>query len=307
MELKQLKYFVTVAETGSLNKAAKLLYTTQPNVTKVIKKLESTLEVSLFERTSKGTNMTPAGQKMYEYASNVLKNAYLVTQVAKEASYEKVSISCFPSVMISGVFRRFYSENIDSTDTQVELLEGTVEEIMDNVGKFRSEIGILYFANKRGNIFEHILDHKNLEFVKLESARICLYPGRKSKLYGRKKVSVEELAEVKLIHLPKDFFAIEHDLEMVSVGMLQISSLFNAVSTNSNNLLIDMLSNTDVCYMGLYLMHDNLRLPDMNVVEIEGFDRSLNLGYVKRKNHEISQEVQVFLTYLDSMIQNASK
>ena len=40
LDLKQLKYFITCAETGSISEAAKLLYTTQPSVSKAIKALE---------------------------------------------------------------------------------------------------------------------------------------------------------------------------------------------------------------------------------------------------------------------------
>lgn len=307
MELKQLKYFVTVAETGSFNKAATLLYTSQPNVSKIIKNLEEVLNISLFERTSKGVSLTTSGKKIYDHAKNVLKNAYLISQMAKERSTEMFSISCFPSVMVSGIFRKFYSEEVNNEDTQLELLEGTVEEIMENVEKGRSEIGILYYANRKEVIFKHILDHKHLDFVKIEDARLCLYPGVKSNIYNRKKISIKELSKVKLIHLPKDFFAIEHDLDMVSVGVMSMNNLLNSVSTNSDNLLVDMLSNTDVCYIGLYLMHDNLRLPNMNVVEIEGVDKSLILGFVKRRESNLSKKAETFIEYLKRMINSAER
>ena len=51
MELKQLEYFMVTCEKGSFNKAAECLYTTQPNVSKVISSLEKELGRELFERT----------------------------------------------------------------------------------------------------------------------------------------------------------------------------------------------------------------------------------------------------------------
>ena len=50
MDLKQLQYFVVCAQTGSFSDAAKNLYSTQPSVSKVIKGLEDTLGMQLFER-----------------------------------------------------------------------------------------------------------------------------------------------------------------------------------------------------------------------------------------------------------------
>ena len=54
MEIKQLEYFVAASEKGSFNKAAECLYTSQPNVSKVILSLEKELGRELFVRNSKG-------------------------------------------------------------------------------------------------------------------------------------------------------------------------------------------------------------------------------------------------------------
>ena len=75
MELKQLEYFMVTCEKGSFNKAAECLYTTQPNVSKVISSLEKELGRELFERTGKGIRITPYGETVQEYAQNILHNA----------------------------------------------------------------------------------------------------------------------------------------------------------------------------------------------------------------------------------------
>ena len=59
MELKQLEFFIAACECGSLSRAAEKLYTSQPNVSKVIRSLEDELGSSLFDRTSKGLKLTP--------------------------------------------------------------------------------------------------------------------------------------------------------------------------------------------------------------------------------------------------------
>ena len=59
MELKQLEYFMVACEKGSFNQAAECLYTSQPNVSKVIGMLEQELGRALFERTSRGLRVTP--------------------------------------------------------------------------------------------------------------------------------------------------------------------------------------------------------------------------------------------------------
>ena len=78
MEIKQLEYFVAASEKGSFNKAAECLYTSQPNVSKVILNLEKELGRELFTRNSKGIELTPFGETIREYAKNILKNVLLI-------------------------------------------------------------------------------------------------------------------------------------------------------------------------------------------------------------------------------------
>ncbi|WP_133917513.1 LysR family transcriptional regulator [Streptomyces sp. NBC_00582] len=72
MDLKQLKALVTVAEVGSVTRAAELLHLVQPAVTRQIRALEDELGVALFERTRQGMRPTEAGTVMVERARRAL-------------------------------------------------------------------------------------------------------------------------------------------------------------------------------------------------------------------------------------------
>ena len=68
MELRELQFFVVSVDAGSLSQAAQILYTTQPHVSKTIKKLERTLGYQLLERSKKGVELTKEGEKVYDQA-----------------------------------------------------------------------------------------------------------------------------------------------------------------------------------------------------------------------------------------------
>lgn len=72
VDIKQLRALVTVAETGSVTRAAQLLHLVQPAVTRQIRTLEQELGVALFERTRQGMQPTPAGLTMVERARRAL-------------------------------------------------------------------------------------------------------------------------------------------------------------------------------------------------------------------------------------------
>lgn len=72
MKISSLKYFVVIAETGSINQASQKLFVAQPSLTKSVKMMEDELGVTLFERKKSGMTLTSAGEKVYKEARIIL-------------------------------------------------------------------------------------------------------------------------------------------------------------------------------------------------------------------------------------------
>ncbi|MDE6541877.1 MAG: LysR family transcriptional regulator, partial [Muribaculaceae bacterium] len=77
MELRQLKYFVTLAGTLNFSEAAKALFITQSTLSQQIKQLEQDLGTPLLERTSHTVALTEAGEELLPYAQRTLASAEL--------------------------------------------------------------------------------------------------------------------------------------------------------------------------------------------------------------------------------------
>ncbi|MDB5965970.1 MAG: LysR family transcriptional regulator, partial [Polaromonas sp.] len=77
MDLKQLRFFVHVAELGGFARAAELLGVTQPTLSRQIRALEIDLKASLFHRHGRGVALTPAGARFLRQAHGVLHAAEL--------------------------------------------------------------------------------------------------------------------------------------------------------------------------------------------------------------------------------------
>jgi len=73
MELRQLRYFVAIADHGSLSRAAKVLHIVQPALTQQIQLLEQELGAQLLHRSAQGMLTTDAGKIFYEHAQAILK------------------------------------------------------------------------------------------------------------------------------------------------------------------------------------------------------------------------------------------
>jgi len=83
VSIAQLEYFVAVAEEGHLTRAAARLHISQPPLTRAVHKLEAELGVPLFERTVRGMQLLPAGERLLGRAREILA---LLDRTRSEAS-----------------------------------------------------------------------------------------------------------------------------------------------------------------------------------------------------------------------------
>ncbi|HWJ34428.1 MAG TPA: LysR substrate-binding domain-containing protein [Steroidobacteraceae bacterium] len=75
MKMRQLEYFLTIAEEGGFNRAAKRLHVAQPSLSVQIKTLEDEIGAELFERDKRHVFLTQAGKQFYQHASAILSLA----------------------------------------------------------------------------------------------------------------------------------------------------------------------------------------------------------------------------------------
>lgn len=78
MTLQQLKYVVTVAETGTITEVEDKLYISQPSFTNAIRELEKEMNIQIFNRTNKGINLSKEGEHFLGYARQVLEQAAIL-------------------------------------------------------------------------------------------------------------------------------------------------------------------------------------------------------------------------------------
>lgn len=134
--LRQLKYFVTTVECGSVAEASRKLYIAQPSISTAIKGLEDSFGVQLFIRHhAQGVSLTPGGARFYRKAQELLRMAREFEQNAladNDVVCGQIDIGCFETVaplylprLIKGFHERFPGVEIRLQDgEQQELVQG---------------------------------------------------------------------------------------------------------------------------------------------------------------------------------------
>jgi LysR family transcriptional regulator, hca operon transcriptional activator len=101
MELRHLRYFVAVAEAGSLTvAAARKLHTSQPSLSRQIRDLEGEVGAQLLTRRARGIELTPAGRAFLEHARVVLSQVEAAAEVARRVAHP--AKPCFAMGFLTG-------------------------------------------------------------------------------------------------------------------------------------------------------------------------------------------------------------
>jgi DNA-binding transcriptional LysR family regulator len=91
MSLTQIHYFVAVAEEESVSRAARRLHISQPPLSRRIRELEDELGTSLFERTSSGVKLLPAGETFLDHARLILSQVDRAMKAVEAKGHENAS------------------------------------------------------------------------------------------------------------------------------------------------------------------------------------------------------------------------
>lgn len=195
MTLQQLKYAVTVAECRTISKAAEKVFISQPSLTASIRQLEDEMNVKIFSRTNKGIEITKDGEIFLSYARQVLEQADLLEEkfTGKRNANPFFSVSCqhysFAVNAFVDVIKEFKGEKYNFT-----LRETQTFEIIEDVSRLKSEVGILYTDSKNEEIIGKLLKKNELEFSELFTAEPHVFISDKNPLCKKSLITVEDLA-----------------------------------------------------------------------------------------------------------------
>ena len=166
MTLQQLKYAITVAETGTITEAANKMYISQPSLTNAIHELEKEMNIIIFNRTNKGISISKEGEDFLGYARQVLEQAAILEDKYKGDNGGKKKF-CVSTQHYSFAVNAFVDliKKIGQDEYDFSLRETQTYEIIEDVAKMRSEIGILFLNDFNEKVITKILKSYDLELL----------------------------------------------------------------------------------------------------------------------------------------------
>ena len=299
MDLKQLQYFVVCAQTGSFSDAAKVLYSTQPSVSKVVKALEDALGMQLFERLPRGIRLTVQGQKVYRYACRITNEISVLENMAAHGMTKWIRVSLNPSSWFANQFVDFYNETYEK-NYHFQLTTAGVRSVMDRVRDYVDDIGFVYILSQQKENFLHEISRNKLQFVPMYETDVVFYPGKKSELYdsGRSKVELQDLEGVRFIQNYQDEF---FDIGSVHEESFQWKDIDISVLTNSDYIMEKMLKNSRVSNVSGSYLSEN-KTGTTPGIPLDMGDSKVLFGYIVHKGEKVDESVHELIDFLMSRL-----
>ena len=194
MNVLHLKYAVEVAKAGSISKAAEALYMNQPNLSRAIKELETSLGITIFGRSAKGMYVTPEGEEFLEHAKKILQQIDEMEAFYKAGvpAQQRFSLSAPRASYISEAFVQF-SKGLTKERAEIYYKETNAMRVVNNMLSGDFKLGILRYAACYDKYFKGMLEEKGLAHELVTEFHYVLAMSREHPLAEKEEIAFADL------------------------------------------------------------------------------------------------------------------
>jgi DNA-binding transcriptional LysR family regulator len=307
MTLQQLNYVITISETGSLNKAAEVLYVSQPSLTSAVKELEKELGIVIFHRSGRGVSLTNDG---VEFISNARQLYYQYESLLEKYGKGGVLKKKF------GISTQHYSfavksfvetvKKFDMEEYEFTIRETRTREVIEDVSYSKSEIGIIYLSEFNRKIITKLLNTNGLEFHPLVECDTFVYLWKGHPLANRKKISLSLLEDYPCLSFEQGDNGSLYFAEEVFAYREYAKTIKTCDRATMLNLMIGLNGYT-LC-SGIICEElngeDYVAVPLDEESESEG---KMEIGYILKKDTMLSKTGRLYIKELEQYFNQENK
>lgn len=299
MTLQQLRYAITVAETGKITEAANKLYISQPSLTNAIHELEKEMNITIFNRTNKGIIVSKEGEIFLGYARQILELVSILEDRYKRNDGGKKQF-CVSTQHYSFAVNAFVDliKKYGQDEYDFSLRETQTYEIIEDVAHMRSEIGILFLNDFNETVIKKILKSHELVFHKMFVAKPHVFISRNHPLARKTVITNKELE----IYPYLSFEQGEHNSFYFSEEIFSTSERKKNIRVRDRATLFNLLIGLNGYTVCSGVIDKNLNGKDIIAIPLAD-ESNMRIGYITHKKGILSRLGNTYLEALKKYLQ----
>ena len=284
MTLTQLRYVIEVANSSSMNEAARNLFISQPSLSSSVKDLEEEVGLELFKRTNRGISMTPEGEEFIGYARQVVEQYQLIEArfISKEQIRKKFSVSMQHYSFAVNAFVEMVKQ-FGMDEYEFAIHETKTYEVIEDVRNFRSEIGILYINDFNRKVLTKLFHESGLEFHEILECGIYVYMWKGHPLADSELLTLEELADYPCLSFEQGNYNSFYFAEEV----LSTYDYKQFIKANDRATMHNLMVGLNGYTLCAGILCEKLNGSEFCAVKLKS-DERMTIGYLVRKGVAIS-------------------
>ena len=306
MTIQQLNYVITISEKGSLNKAAEVLYVTQPSLTSAVRELEKELGITLFNRGGKGVTLTNDGAEFIQYARQVVTQYdRLLEKYGKGGNLrKKFGISCQHYSFAVKSFVEMVKQ-FDTDEYEFAIRETKTRDVIEDVTTGKSEVGILYLSDFNRKAIGKFLKSSQLEFHPLIKCEPYVYLWKGHPLANKKSIRLEELRDYPCLSFeqgPSGAFYFSEEI-------LSTYDYIRTIKATDRATMLNLMVGLNGYTLCSGIICEELNGSDYVAVAFEDTEEEvaagrMEIGYIVKQNMILSQMAEMYITELKKYLQS---
>lgn len=294
MTLTQLRYIITVANSGSMSEAARSLFIAQPSLSASVKELETEIGMELFRRTNRGISLTPEGEEFIGYARQVVEQYELMESkyVDQTKIKKKFSVSMQHYTFAVNAFMEMVKQ-FGMDEYEFAIRESRTYDVIEDVSNFKSEIGILYVNDFNRKVLEKIFKERDLEFHEILNCHIYVYISKNHPLANKKLITMQELQDYPCLSFDQgnnnSFYFAEEVLSTYDYKQL--------IKANDRATMLNLMVGLNGYTLCSGIICEDLNGNEYCAVKLDS-EEIMTIGYIARKGVAISLLGQKYLEEL---------
>ncbi len=283
MTLQQLRYVISVAESGSITEAAKQLFISQPSLSKAIKEIEKEQGMQLFQRGRSGVILTTDGREFAGYARQVLQQMENLENRFFDEGPKKINFGVstqhytFAENAFVEMVKRFGEERYEFFFNET----GT-HRILEDVRNRVSNLGILYLSEENASVLEAEIEEYGLVFTPLFMAKAHVFLQSEHPLAGRKSIRLEELEPYPRVN----FVQGNYESPFYSEEILSTVPSAKEIKVNDRGAIVRFMIGLDAYTISSGIFPRYLHRDRIIAVPLE-VEQQMQIGYLTVKNHRL--------------------
>lgn len=303
MTLQQLHYAIAISEAGSFNKAAEVLYVSQPSLTTSMQELEKELGITIFNRSGRGVSLTPDGMEFLLYARQVygqyesLKEKYSNVQGLKKKFGVSTQHYSFAVKAFVELVKKY-----DTSQYEFAIRETKTQEVIQDVMNLRSEIGILYLCDFNRAAITKMLRTSGLEFHSLIDCQAYVYLWSGHPLAKKKSITFDELKEYPCLSFEQG----DTGSFYLSEEILSTADYARTIKANDRATVLNLMVGLNGYTLCSGIICEELNGSDYTAVPFDASSAEessvMEIGYIARKNMVLSQTAEEYIEALKNYL-----